>query len=243
MYLSSHHEPSNATYRRRCMSIPAAGVRKFRSGAGNPLLHEQAHWVGDLELFIRFVRLCAGRSGQLLNLTSLANDCGIAHTTARRWLSILEAGFLVALLRPHHSNFGKRLIKSPKVHFLDTGMLCYLLRIRTPDDLRFHALRGAIFEDYVLSELFKNFLNQGMEADVHFGQDSSGHEINILLEQGNKIVPIEVKSSQTITRDYFKGIELWRKLVKNDEYPAALVYTGGKTFRRKNVTIYRRSPL
>lgn len=195
--------------------------------------------VGDLESFGRFVRLCAGRSGQLLNLTSLANDCGIAHTTARRWLSILEASFLVALLRPHHSNFGKRLIKSPKIHFLDTGLLCYLLRIRTPDDLRFHALRGAIFEGYVLSELFKNFLHQGMEADVHFWQDSSGHEIDILLEQGNKLVPIEVKSGQTITRDYFKGIELWRKLVKNDEYPAALVYTGDKTFRRKNVTIYR----
>ena len=199
--------------------------------------------VGDLESFGRFVRLCAGRSGQLLNLTSLANDCGIAHTTARRWLSILEASFLVTLLRPHYGNFGKRLIKSPKLYFLDTGLLCYLLRIRSPDDLRFHASRGAIFEGYVLSELFKNLLNHGMETDLYFWQDSAGHEIDILLEKGDKLVPIEVKSGQTISRDYFKGIDLWRKLVKDAEHPAALVYAGDRAFRRKNVTVYRWSSL
>jgi len=199
--------------------------------------------VGDLESFSRFVRLCAGLSGQLLNLTSLANDCGISHTTARRWLSILDASFLVTLLRPHYRNFGKRLIKSPKLHFLDTGLLCYLLRIRSPDDLRFHASRGAVFESYVLSELYKNFVNQGVEADLYFWRDATGHEIDILMEINNELVPIEVKSGQTITGDYFKCIELWRKLADDAEHPAALVYTGDKTFRRKKVTVYRWSSL
>ena len=109
--------------------------------------------VGDLETFGRFVRLCAGRSSQLLNLSSLAGDAGISHTTARRWLSVLEASFLVFLLRPHHRNFNKRLVKSPKLYFLDSGLLCYLLRIRSPDDLRIHAARGAVFESWVVSEL------------------------------------------------------------------------------------------
>ncbi len=199
--------------------------------------------VGDLESFGRFVRLCAGRNGQLLNLTSLSNDCGITHTTAGRWLSVLEASFLITLLRPHYRNFGKRLIKSPKLYFLDTGLLCYLLRIRTPDDLRFHASRGAIFESYVHSELSKNFLNQGLESDLYFWQDSAGHEIDILVEQGDDLVPIEIKSGQTISSDYFKSIDLWRKLAGDAEHPAALVYAGDKTLRRKKVTVYSWSSL
>lgn len=194
--------------------------------------------VGDLEAFDRFVRLCAGRNGQLLNLSSLGNDCGIAHTTAKRWLSVLEASFLVLLLRPHHRSFNKRLVKSPKLYFLDTGLLCYLLRIRSPEDLRLHASRGAVFESYVVSELLKSYLHRGEEPDLYFWRDATGHEIDVLIDHGRRQVPIEIKSGETIAADFFRGLELWRKLVDDPEAPAALIYGGTRTYRRRGTTVY-----
>lgn len=199
--------------------------------------------VGDIEAFGRFVRLCAGRNGQLLNLTSLANDCGITHTTARRWLSILEASFLVFLLRPYHANFGKRLIKSPKLYFLDTGLLCYLLRIQSPEDLRLHGSRGAIFESFVVADLLKNFLNRGREADLYFWRDSTGHEIDVVIDRGLERVALEIKSSQTVAEDFFSGIDFWRKLTGDPEAPAALVYGGDRTYRRSGVSVHGWSDL
>jgi len=199
--------------------------------------------VGDIESFSRFVRLCAGRTGQLLNLTSLANDAGITHTTARRWISILEASFLVTLLRPYHRNFNKRLIKSPKLYFVDTGLLCYLLRIRTPEDLRLHALRGAIFESFVLSELLKSSLNRGDEPDLSFWRDSTGHEIDIVIEEAGEAVALEVKSGATVASDFFSGLRYWRGLVGDPLAPAALVYGGDRSFRREGITVYRWSDL
>ena len=199
--------------------------------------------VGDIEMFGRFVRLCAGRNGQLLNLTSLANDCGITHTTAKRWLAILEASFLVFLLRPHHRNFSKRLVKTPKLYFLDSGLLCYLLRIRAPEDLRIHASRGSIFEGFVVAELLKNYLHAGREPDLYFWRDSAGHEIDLLIEHGQELVPVEIKSGQTVVSDFFAGIRFWRKLVDDERAPAALVYAGNRSFRRQRVTVYRWSDL
>jgi predicted AAA+ superfamily ATPase len=194
--------------------------------------------VGDLEAFGRFVRLCAGRNGQLLSLSSLANDCGITHTTAGRWISILEASFLVHLLRPYHANFGKRLIKSPKLYFLDTGLLCYLLRIQSPEDLRLHASRGPIFESFVISELIKSFLHQGKEPDLYFWRDSTGHEIDAVVDQGSERVAVEIKSGETVAADFFAGIDFWRKLVGNPEAPAALVSGGDRSYRRRGVQVY-----
>lgn len=194
--------------------------------------------VGDLEAFGRFVRLCAGRNGQLVNLTSLANDGGITHTTAKRWLSILETSFLVTLLRPHHRNFGKRLIKSPKLYFLDTGLLCYLLRIRSPDDLRFHAARGGVFESFVLAELLKGCLHSGREPDLYFWRDATGHELDVVIDSGSELIPIEVKSGETVAADFFAGIDFWRRLVGDPEAPAALIYGGERSFRRKSVAVH-----
>jgi len=199
--------------------------------------------VGDLESFGRFVRLCAGRNGQLLNLSSLASDCGIAHTTARRWLSILEASFLVFLLRPYHANFGKRLIKSPKLYFLDTGLLCYLLRIQSPEDLRQHSSRGPIFESFVISELLKNFLHRGQEPDLYFWRDATGHEIDALIDRGGESVAIEIKSAQTVVDDFFAGLDFWRKLVGDPEAPAALVYGGDRSYQRRGVSVLSWSAL
>jgi predicted AAA+ superfamily ATPase len=194
--------------------------------------------VTDLESFGRFLRLCAGRSGQLLNLSSLANDCGVTHTTARRWLSILEASFLIALLRPHHRNFGKRLIKAPKLYFLDTGLLCYLLRIRSPEELAFHASRGAIFESFVVSELTKGFVHRGLESDLYFWRDAAGHEVDLLIDRGSELVPVEVKSGETVTADFFRGLTFFRDLGGDPAGPAALVYGGERTFTQHGVKVY-----
>ena len=194
--------------------------------------------VTDLETFGRFLRLCAGRTGQLLNLTSLASDCGITHTTARRWLSILESSFLILLLRPHHQNFGKRLIKSPKLYFLDTGLLCYLLRIRSPEELRFHASRGAIFESFVVSELTKGALHQGREPDLYFWRDATGHEVDVLLDQGATLVPLEIKAGETVTNNFFDGLKFFRNLAGDPNGPAALVYAGDRTFEQFGVKVY-----
>jgi len=194
--------------------------------------------VGDLETFGRFVGLCAGRTGQLLNLSSLGNDCGIAQPTARRWLSVLEASFLVFLLRPHHRNFNKRLVKSPKLYFLDTGLLTYLLRIRSPGELRTHSARGAVFESFVVSELVKNALHQGQEPDLYFWRDSAGHEVDILMEQGDEIVPIEIKSGATLANDFYTGLQYWRELAQMPTGPAALVYGGDPTVRRSGILTY-----
>ncbi len=195
--------------------------------------------VGDLEAFQRFTALCAGRNGQLLNFSSLASDCGITHTTARRWLSVLETSFLIALLRPHHKNFRKRLIKTPKLYFLDTGLLCYILRIKTAADLTFHGARGAIFEAFVVSEFYKKALNQGQDPDCFFWRDSAGHEIDIIIDAGLTLTPVEVKSGATVARDFFKGIDYWQNLAGvGEQSPAALIYGGDNSMIRNGVHIY-----
>ena len=199
--------------------------------------------VGDLETFGRFLGLCAGRNGQLLNLSSLANDCGVSQPTARRWISVLEASFLVRLLRPHHRNYSKRLVKRPKLYFLDTGLLTYLLRIRSPDELRTHSSRGAIFESFVVSELMKNALNRGEEPDLHFWRDSTGHEVDLLLEHGGGLVPIEIKSGATLADDFFAGLRYWLDLAGTPDGPAALVYGGGPSVRRAGIGVYSWSDL
>lgn len=194
--------------------------------------------VGDLETFGRFVRLCAGRTGQLVNLSSLAADCGITHTTARRWISVLEASFVVVLLRPHHRNFGKRLVKTPKLYFLDTGLLCFLLRVRDPDELRQHAARGAIFESFVVSELYKNFAHRGEPPALYFWRDATGHEVDVLLDLGSRLIPLETKSGRTVAADFFDALVYWRTLSGQPEGPAALVYGGDRLFRQRGVVVY-----
>jgi hypothetical protein len=193
--------------------------------------------VGDLDAFSRFVGLCAGRTGQLLDLASLGNDCGVSHSTARRWLSVLESSFIIKLLQPHHRNFNKRLIKSPKLYFIDTGLLCYLLRIRTPDDLRLHASRGAIFESWVVSEAIKNFVHRGQEPDVYFWRDSTGHEVDLLLDMGKALIAVEIKSGQTFSGDFLAGLKYWRELPGNADAPAAIVYGGDESYTRQDIAV------
>ncbi len=182
--------------------------------------------VSDLETFTRFVRLCAGRTGQILNLQSLGNDCGIDSKTAKRWLSILETSFIIKLLNPYYKNFNKRLIKSPKLYFLDSGLICYLLGIHKPDELLMHSARGAIFESWVIAELYKSYYHTGKQPAMYYFRDSNNNEIDLILDYGSKVIPIEIKSGQTINTEFFNGIEYWRKLTGLPDSPAALIYGG-----------------
>ncbi len=193
--------------------------------------------VGDIETFAKFVRLCAGRSGQLLNMASLADDCGVAHSTVRRWISVLQAGFIVLLLRPYYKNFNKRLRKSPKLYFLDTGLLCYLLNIRSSDELSIHNMRGAIFESFVISELYKQVQNRMLDADLYFWRDSNGREVDVLIETGTHVLPVEIKSAMTLNNSFFDIFDYWRELISKPKAPGILVYGGTESLTQKGVQI------
>lgn len=188
--------------------------------------------VRDLSAFSRFLRLCAGRTGQTLNASALANDAGINHNTARAWLSILEASFIVTLLPAHHRNFNKRLVKSPKLYFWDTGLACCLLGIESPKQLASHPLAGALFETWAVTELMKQRLNRTREPRMSYWRDNVGHEVDILIEGGNGSVPIEVKMGATIRDDQWKGLEYHRTL--NPEAAPGILLHGGREVRMRS---------
>ena len=193
--------------------------------------------IGNLEIFQRFVRLCAGRSGQLLNLSSLALDAGISHTTARSWISILQAGFIIHLLPPHFANFSKRLVKTPKLYFLDTGLLCYLLRIREPAELATHAMKGHIFETFVLAELYKAFAHRGEVPPLYFWRDKTGHEVDVVIDAGSKLIPIEIKSSETVDRSLFDGLKYYIALGTPVSATGVLIHGGDGLYQREQFQV------
>lgn len=193
--------------------------------------------VQDLETFQRFVRLCAGRSGQLLNLSSLASDSGITHGTARAWISVLEASYLLHLLPPHHVNFNKRLVKSPKLYLWDAGLMCWLLGLQSADQIATHPLRGAIFETWVIGELRKRAMNLGLPVQFHFWRDSHGNEVDLLIERAGKLQPVEIKSGQTLNRDYFTGLRRWRDLAGSLATQPSLVHGGDQRVERDGVSV------
>jgi len=193
--------------------------------------------VHDLDTFQRFVRLCAGRSGQVLNFSSLATDCGISHNTARAWIAVLEASYVLFQLRPHHEHFNKRLIKAPKIYFLDTGLLCWLLGIREVQQLVTHPLRGAIFETFVVAELVKTLVHRGERPALWYWRDSNGNEVDVIAEVGTRLLPIEIKSGQTIQREFFTGLDRWRALAGERVVAPALVYGGTQAFERQGVRV------
>lgn len=182
--------------------------------------------VLDLDAFERFVRLAAARTGQELNLTAIAEDAGVSQPTAKQWLTALRIGFLVTLLPPHHANFRKRLRRRPRLHFLDTGLACYLLGIHTPEVLERHPLRGAIFESYVASELVKAFEHRGLEAPLYCWKDATGHEIDIVIDLGDRLLPVEVKSASTFSPDALTGLRWWTGLPGNPSRSGVLVHGG-----------------
>ena len=187
--------------------------------------------VRDLAGFERFVLMCAARSGQLLNIQSIGADCGISASAARQWLSVLEASYVIRLLQPWHENFGKRLVKMPKLYFYDTGLLCHLLRIESPLALATHAMRGAIFETWVLTETLKHRWNQGLTADVYFWRDNHGVEVDLLYPHQGLLHPVEIKSGTTFATDWLRGCELFRRYAGERSAPGVVVYGGSDSFQ------------
>lgn len=184
--------------------------------------------IVDLSAFSRFLRLCAGRAGNLLNLSALANDCGIAVNTAKAWLSVLEASYVIFLLEPYHQSFNKRIMKSPKLFFYDTGLVCSLLGLRRADLVETYYMRGALFENWVVSEVAKHFTNQGQKPPIYFWQDKTGREVDLLVETNGKLIPIEIKAGQTMRPDYFDQLAYWNQLSGNSSENSFVVYGGSR---------------
>lgn len=193
--------------------------------------------VQDLSAFQRFLRLAAGRTGQLLNLSALAGETGIAHSTARAWLSVLEASDIVFLLPPYHRNFGKRLVKTPKLYFVDVGIACWLLGIRNNETLALHPLRGALFETCVVSEFLKARLNAGKPPDLYFWRDNNGLEADLLFEANNRLQPVEIKSGRTVTPDYIRAGQKAARIAGDEALPPWLVYGGDDCYERSGVRV------
>lgn len=188
--------------------------------------------VTDLIVFERFIRLLAGRTGQELNMTSLAVEVGADTKTIQSWIGILESSFIVFLLRPHFRNFNKTIVQRPKVYFYDTGLVCSLLGISTEEQLRLHPLRGSIFETFIISELIKKRTNAGKEINLYYWRDKTGHEIDIIVDEGLTLLPLEIKSGKTISSEFFKNLVYWLKL--SGEKQGVVLYGGNQEQQRSN---------
>ena len=192
--------------------------------------------VTDLTLFQKFLELCAGRTGQILNKQSLANVCGISQPTVEQWLTILEASFIIRRFRPYFKNIKKRNIRSPKLYFFDTGIVCYLLGIHKPDQLKTHPLRGEIFETFIMSEFIKYHFHQGQRSNYFFYRDSNMNEVDLIIETGYGPVPVEIKSAKTINDSFFKGLKFFRKLSDRHKN-SGLIYGGDRSYSYRDVKI------
>ena len=181
--------------------------------------------VRDLSQFQRFLSLCAARSGQLLNLSTLGADCGISAVTAKHWLSVLESSYIVTLVQPYHNNFGKRLVKTPKLYFLDVGLMAWLLGLRSEQQVSTHHQRGALFETWVMGELIKHRYNQGQVRDLYFWRDSLGREVDVVYDTPQGLQAIEIKSGSTWASDWADGLKSWQTLSKSP-LQAQLIYGG-----------------
>ena len=186
--------------------------------------------VLDLRTFETFVRLAAARTATELNLSGLASDAGVTQQTARRWLTALEIGYVATTLPPHHANYRKRLRKRPRLHFLDPGLVCYLLGIEDAATLERHPLRGAIFESFVVSELIKAFAAMRRDPNLYFWRDATGHEIDVLIDAGDRLIPVEVKSGRTVPPDAVSAMKWWTSIPSNPNRGGVLVHGGTETF-------------
>ncbi len=191
--------------------------------------------IENLGRFQTFLRLCAGRVGQIMNFSSLAQDCGISHTTARQWLTILEASYLVFLLQPFHKNFNKRLIKMPKLYFYDTGLACSLLGLEKESQLDTHYLKGGLYENLVILEILKGRINRGRAPHIYFWRDKTGHEIDCIAEWGGLVKAIEIKASSTFQSDFIKGLQHFSELLPTAK--KYLIYNGTQEGTFLNTTL------
>lgn len=186
--------------------------------------------------FERFLKLCAARVGQLLNMSNLAIEVGVDSKTIQSWIGVLETSFVAFRLMPFHKNFNKRIVKMPKLYFYDTGLAANLLGLENENQLDLSIYKGPLFENLIVLELLKNRFNQGKPNNLFFWRNNSGHEIDVIIERHNQIIPVEIKSGQTITKDYFKGIHYWQKLTQTEG--GFVVYSGDEMqWRGQQVTV------
>jgi hypothetical protein len=193
--------------------------------------------IRDLSLFQKFLRLCAGRIGQILNLQGLANEVGISHTTARSWITILEASYIVFLLQPYYRNISRRLVKAPKLYFYDTGLASYLLGIENVKQMSRDPLRGNLFENMVITEALKFRFNQGKRSNITFYRDSAGNEVDMIYEAGRDVFPVEIKAGATVTGDYFRGLKNFIKTYPHVPWGGGIIYGGDDTQSRNGIKI------
>ncbi len=186
--------------------------------------------IHDFNKFTNFVKLCAGRTGQILNLNHLAKDSGISHTTAKSWLSILEQSYILFLLRPYYENFNKRIIKSPKLYFYDTGLISYLLDIRKPEDIT-ETQKGSLFENLIVSDKIKQNQHQYLLKEYWYWRDSNGNEVDLLDKEASKFNVYEIKSSKTIQSKMLKGLDYFDKITKKENLKT-IIYTGSENQKR-----------
>jgi uncharacterized protein len=194
--------------------------------------------IQNLPTFQSFLRLCAGRVGQLLNVSALASEAGINAHTAKSWLAVLESSDLIHLLPPYFRNFGKRLVKMPKLYFLDTGLACWLLGIRSEEVLALHPLRGALFENWVVAECIKSRYNRGLPADLYFWRDNNGLEADLIFEQGEQLQMVEIKSGQTVTSDMVRAGQRATRMAEDLALAPWLIHGGDESHERSGVKLF-----
>jgi hypothetical protein len=197
--------------------------------------------IGDLQAFSGFLKLCSGRAAQEINLSKIGNDAGISHNTVRSWLSVLETSYILHRLPSWHTNIRKQIVKTPKLHFFDSGLACYLLGIREPDQLFHHPLRGAIFESWVISEIFKASVHSGIQPRIFHYRETRGIEIDLLIEQPEGMDVVEIKSGATISSDFFKKLDRFSDRVKGTDKKHSLqkyvIYGGDNTQKRSKAQV------
>ena len=186
--------------------------------------------ISDLRAFENFLTAIASQSGQLINYANISNKIGISQPTVKKWLSLLEASGIVFILKPHHQNFLKRIVKTPKLYFVDTAVLCYLLNIKNVNELQTHPLYGNIFESFIISEFFKRAYHLGEKPPIYFWRDKTGTEIDLLVENGNNLLPIEIKTARTYTSSFYDPMKKWLNLKGNENKKGLVLYTGKKLF-------------
>lgn len=193
--------------------------------------------IKDLTQFQLFLRLCAGQHGQQLNLNALAQACGISQTTANTWLAILEASYIVFKVRPYFNNFKKRLVKTPKLYFYDSGIVCKLLGLQSAEQLITHPARGAIFEGFIIAEIVKAFFAKGQSAPIYYWRDHSGHEVDLLVDHGGKLLSFEIKSGMTLNTDLVKGLYQWQNISNLPKESCHIIYAGDEKLKFQEWTI------
>lgn len=189
--------------------------------------------IKNLSLFQKFLTLCAARVGQLINYSELSNATGVDTKTVKAWISILEASYIIFLLKPHHKNFSKKLVKTPKLYFYDTGLLCYLMRLRK-EDLLMSPYRGAIFESLIISECLKYNKNYRMGLDFYFWRNNKGIEVDLLFQKRQKLFPVEIKSGRTIQTSFFKNLKMYKKYSSKAHGQSFLIYGGSEEQKRSH---------